>query len=167
VNFGIIYGMGPYGLSQRLELDIEKAASFIASYFLTYPGVKFWINETLNFARKNGYTETLMGRKRWLPHINSNDTRTREAEERICINSPIQGSAADMIKIAMIRIHNRLKNFKANLIMQIHDELVLEIPEEEIEEVKEIVQYEMENAIPLKVPVVIDIGIGKNWYEAL
>jgi DNA polymerase-1 len=167
VNFGIIYGMGPYGLSQRLELDIEKAASFIASYFLTYPGVKSWINETLNFARKNGYTETLMGRKRWLPYINSNDTRIREAEERICINSPIQGSAADMIKIAMIKIHNRLKNFKANLIMQIHDELVLEIPEEEIEEVKRIVQYEMENALPLKVPVVIDIGIGKNWYEAL
>lgn len=166
VNFGIVYGMGPYGLSQRLGIGVEEAATFIASYFTTYPKVKEWIDNTLNFVRQTKYVTTLMGRKRWLSGINSDNIRVREAEERAAINAPIQGSAADMIKIAMIRIHEKLKNINSHLIMQVHDELVLEVPKSEIEVAKEIVTNEMETALPLNVPVVVEIGIGKNWYEA-
>ncbi len=166
VNFGIVYGMGPYGLSQRLKIGVEEASTFIASYFLTYPGVKNWVDRLLTFARENGYVETLLGRKRWLSGINSDNAHVREFEERAAINAPIQGSAADMIKIAMIKIHKRLKGLKSRMIMQVHDELVLEIPEEEIDEVQELVRQEMEQGIELKVPVVVDIGVGKNWDEA-
>ena len=166
VNFGIVYGMGPYGLSQRLKIGVEEASTFIASYFLTYPGVKNWINRLLALARENGYVETLLGRKRWLSGINSNNAHVREFEERAAINAPIQGSAADMIKIAMIKIQGRLQGLKSRMIMQVHDELVLEIHEEEVDEVQELVRQEMEQGIELKVPVVVDIGVGKNWDEA-
>ena len=166
VNFGIVYGMGPYGLSQRLKIGVEEASTFIASYFLTYPGVKRWIDELLDFVRKNGYVETLLGRRRWLSGINSDNARVREFEERAAINAPIQGTAADMIKVAMIRIHEKLKGLKSRIVLQVHDELVLEIPEGEVDEVKELVWFEMEHGIELKVPVVVDIGIGENWYSA-
>jgi DNA polymerase-1 len=166
VNFGIVYGMGPYGLSQRLKIGVEEANRFIQSYFATYPEVKKWIDAELDFARKNGYVETLMGRKRWSQGVNSDNARIREAEERAIINAPIQGSAADMIKVAMIRIYEKLKGFNSQLIMQVHDELVLEAPEEEIEEIRELVKREMEKALPLEVPIVVDIGVGKNWDEA-
>ncbi len=166
VNFGIVYGMGPYGLSQRLKIGVEESATFITSYFLTYHGVKKWIDELLNFARENEYVETLLGRKRWLSGINSDSTRIREFEERAAINSPIQGSAADMIKIAMIKVHERLKGFKSRIVMQVHDELVLEVYKEELNEIQELVRYEMENAIKLKVPIVVNIGTGNNWDEA-
>ncbi|MDI6840400.1 MAG: DNA polymerase I [bacterium] len=165
VNFGIIYGMGPYGLSQRLGINVDEASTFIAAYFLTYPGVKQWIDKDLEFARKTGYVETLLGRKRWIEGINSDNVRVREFAERAAINAPIQGSAADMIKVAMIRIYDKLHKFKSRIIMQVHDELVFEVPEEEVEDVKSIVEYEMKHALPLEVPVVVRIGVGDNWYE--
>lgn len=165
VNFGIIYGMGPYGLSQRLGISTNEAETFISNYFLTYPKVKQWIDSSLEKARKNGYVETLLGRKRWLENINADNAHIREFEERVAINAPIQGTAADMIKVAMIRIYNKLKKFKSRLIIQVHDELVLEVAKDEVDEVKKLVKAEMENALPLTVPVVVDVGIGKNWYE--
>ncbi|MCK4353401.1 DNA polymerase I [candidate division WOR-3 bacterium] len=166
VNFGIVYGMGPYGLSQRLKISVEKASNFIASYFLMYPGVKQWINQKLEKAHQDGYVETLLGRKRWLKGINSSNANVREFEERVAINAPIQGSAADMIKIAMIRIYEHIKDFKSNMIIQVHDELVFEVFEKEIDRIKKIIRDEMEHALKLEVPVVVDIGIGKNWYKA-
>ncbi|MBI4722721.1 MAG: hypothetical protein HY769_06980, partial [Candidatus Stahlbacteria bacterium] len=125
VNFGIVYGMGPYGLSQRLGIGVEEANLFITAYFITYPGVKRWIDEQIRLAQQNGYCETLIGRKRWVQGINSDNMRIREAEERIVMNTPIQGTAADMIKIAMIKINERLKDLKSRIIIQVHDELVL------------------------------------------
>ncbi|MDD5529661.1 MAG: DNA polymerase I [bacterium] len=166
VNFGIVYGMGPFGLAQRLNILPEEALIFITSYFLTYPGVKNWIDKQIENAKKNGYVETILGRKRWLPNIGSEKGRSKEFEERVAINAPLQGTAADMIKIAMIKIQPQLKDFSANIIMQVHDELVLEVPENKIEEVKSLVKYEMENALDIGVPVVVGIGVGKDWHSA-
>ncbi len=168
VNFGIVYGMSAYGLSQELGIDVHDAHKFITKYFETYPGVKKWIENTLSFARQNGYVRTLLGRRRYVEGINSKNARVRQFEERVAINMPIQGTAADMIKIAMINIDKRFEKEspKSKIILQIHDELVFEVPDEEVDKVKEIISYEMENALPLKVPVKVDIGVGKNLYEA-
>jgi len=168
VNFGIIYGMGPYGLSKELNISVGEADLFIRTYFLTYPGVKAWIDNTLKEAHEKGYVSTILGRRRYFDEINSENVRTREFEERAAINAPVQGSAADMIKVAMINIDKEFnkQGLKTKMIMQVHDELVFEVPEEELDEVKDLVKEKMETAIPLKVPVVVDMGVGKNWYEA-
>lgn len=166
VNFGVIYGMGPYGLAQRLNIKPKEALEFITSYFLMYIGVKEWIDRQIESAKKNGYVETLLGRKRWLPNISSDKGRAKEFEERVAINAPLQGTAADMIKIAMIRIQPQLAKFNANIIIQVHDELVLEVPKDTVKPVKSLVKKEMENALSIGVPIEVKISTGDNWYSA-
>jgi DNA polymerase-1 len=160
VNFGIIYGMGPYGLSNRLGISVNQAQEFINSYFLVYPGVKNWIEKTIEKVHSDGWVETILGRRRYF------EGNLRNFDERAAINAPVQGSAADLIKLAMLAIDKEIEGTKTKMVLQVHDELVFEVPESDIEEIKEIVKDRMENAIPLKVPVICDIGIGKNWYEA-
>ncbi|MCL1865641.1 MAG: DNA polymerase I [Spirochaetes bacterium] len=168
INFATIYGVSPYGLSQQAEITVKEAAEFIKRYFETYPGFKSYIETTIDFAKKHGYVQTLMGRKRPVPEINSTTSFRREGAERIAINTPIQGTSADMIKIAMIKIADEIKKkkLKSRMIMQVHDELVFEVHEDEIEIMKATVKDIMENALKLNVPIVVDIGIGKSWNEA-
>jgi DNA polymerase-1 len=168
INFATIYGVSPYGLSQQAEIDMKEAARFIKAYFETYPGFKDYINSTIEFARLHGYVKTMLGRKREILEINSRTSFRREGAERIAINTPIQGSAADMIKLAMIRIYNEFESRKlrSRMIMQVHDELVFEIHDDETDEAAAIVKTCMENALELSVPVVVDLGWGDNWEEA-
>lgn len=168
INFGIIYGMGEFGLAQRLDISNEEAAKFINDYFNRYPKVKDFIDSTIDEARENGYVKTLLNRRRNLPDILSDNRRVREFAERIAINTPIQGTAADLIKVAMIHIYQKLtkKKMATKMLLQVHDELVFEVPKNELESAKKLVREEMEGAIKLKVPVRVDIGIGKNWLEA-
>ncbi|MBK0379796.1 DNA polymerase I [Mucilaginibacter segetis] len=168
VNFGIIYGQSAFGLSQSLGIPRKEAAEIIENYFIQYPGIKQYMADTMNFARENGYVCTLMGRRRYLRDINSANATVRGFAERNAINAPIQGSAADMIKIAMINIHRELKaqNLDTRMTMQVHDELVFDVPNHEIEKVKPIIMENMKNAIKTEVPIVVEIGTGKNWLEA-
>lgn len=168
INFATIYGVSPYGLSQQAEISIKDAAVFIEKYFQTYPGFKNYIDKTVSFAKKHGYVETLCGRRRPVPEINSTTSFMREGAERAAINMPIQGTSADMIKIAMINIQNDLadKKMKSKMIIQVHDELVFEAKKDELESLKSIVTGRMEKAIKLNVPVVVDIALGENWGEA-
>jgi DNA polymerase-1 len=168
INFGIMYGMGAYGLSQRLQISIEEGEIFINNYFKQFPGVKAFIDKTIAEARANGYVTTLLGRRRYLPEINSDNRQRREFAERIAVNTPMQGSNADIIKLAMINIHRRLQEEKlsAHMILQVHDELVFEAPEEELPQLEKLVRHEMANAVQLEVPIKIGIGIGENWLEA-
>ena len=168
VNFGIIYGQSAFGLSQNLGIPRREAADMIEQYFIQYPGIKAYMNNTIAFARENGYVETLLKRRRYLRDINSQNATVRGFAERNGINAPIQGSAADMIKIAMIGIHDDIKKqgLKGRMTMQVHDELVFDVPKDEIDIFKEIVESRMKNAIKMEVPIVVEIGIGKNWLEA-
>jgi len=168
VNFGIIYGISAFGLSERLGIPRREAADIINSYFEKYPGVKKYMNETIEFAKEHGYVETIMDRRRYLKDINSANAVVRGFAERNAINAPIQGSSADMIKIAMINIYNELTNkgLKTKMILQVHDELVFDLHIEEEEIVKSIVEEKMKNAIKLDVPVVIDMNTGNTWLEA-
>jgi DNA polymerase-1 len=168
VNFGIIYGQSAFGLSQNLGIPRKEAAEIIENYFAQYPGIKKYMNDTMNFARENGYVCTLMGRRRYLRDINSANMTVRGFAERNAINAPIQGSAADMIKIAMINIHREFKAQKldARMTMQVHDELVFDVPNHEIEKVKPIIMHHMKNAIKTDVPIMVEIGTGLNWMEA-
>lgn len=166
VNFGIIYGMSPFGLAKELDITPEEATVFIGEYFSVFPGVKSWIDRTIEAARMKGYVKTMLNRIRYLPDINSNNRLRREFAERTAINTPIQGTAADLIKVAMINIHRKLSALKSKLILQIHDELLLEVPENELENVENIVKKEMTSPLPLSIPIVVEVGIGKNWYEA-
>ena len=166
INFGIMYGMGMYGLSSRLGITTEEAESFIQAYFANYPGVQEYMIRTVYDAREKGYVTTLLNRRRWLPEIGNDNRRIREFAERTAINTPIQGSAADMIKVAMIQIDKKLQNFRSRMILQVHDELILEVRKEELAEVKALVKHEMESALPLDVPIKADMGVGTNWLEA-
>ena len=168
VNFGIIYGQSSFGLSQSLGIPRKEAADIIENYFKQYPGIKNYMAETMNFARENGYVCTLMGRRRYLRDINSANATVRGYAERNAINAPIQGSAADMIKIAMINIHREFKaqNLDARMTMQVHDELVFDVPHNEVELVKPIIMDNMKNAIKTTVPIMVEIGTGLNWLEA-
>lgn len=168
VNFGILYGIGPFGLKTRLGISQTAAKELIDRYFRTYKKVHDYLEETKKFAHKNGYVETLKKRRRYLPNINSQNATVRSAEERQASNMPIQGTAADMIKIAMNNISKyfRENKLKSAMIIQVHDELVFEVHKDELEEVKRVVKKEMEEAIKLKVPVKVDIGIGNNWLDA-
>jgi DNA polymerase-1 len=170
VNFGIIYGISDFGLAKQLKIKKTEAGSFIRKYFEKHKGVKEFIEKTIQEAKKNEYVTTLRGRKRPMPDINSPHFGLRSFAERTAINTPVQGTAADMIKVAMVRIYSKFHTLKcvesSKLILQVHDELVFECPEEEIEEVKKIVEEEMVNAIPLKVPVKVDIVAGESWAEA-
>jgi DNA polymerase-1 len=168
VNFGIIYGQSAFGLSQSLGIPRKEAADIIEQYFAQYPGIKRYMSDTMNFARENGYVTTLMGRRRYLRDINSANATVRGFAERNAINAPIQGSAADMIKIAMINIHREFKaqNLAARMTMQVHDELVFDVPNNEVEKVKPIIAENMKNAIKTEVPILVEIGAGLNWLEA-
>ncbi|RYD89811.1 MAG: DNA polymerase I, partial [Sphingobacteriales bacterium] len=168
VNFGIIYGQSAFGLSQNLGIPRKEAAEIIEQYFIQFPGIKQYMGDTMNFARENGYVTTLMGRRRYLRDINSANQTVRGFAERNAINAPIQGSAADMIKIAMINIHNEFKaqKFEAKMTMQVHDELVFDVPHHEVEIVKPVIMHHMKNAIKTEVPIVVEIGSGMNWLEA-
>ena len=167
VNFGIIYGMSDYGLEQATNFTREEASRFIALYFEKYPEVKEYIEATKEQARKLGYVQTVMGRRRFIPEINSPNRQIRQAAERMAVNAPVQGTSADIIKVAMLDLHREMKerNLKSRMLLQIHDELIFEVPEEEIEEMKSLVTELMPQAIKLRVPVKIDIKTGKNWGE--
>ncbi|QNN41643.1 DNA polymerase I [Pedobacter roseus] len=168
VNFGIIYGQSAFGLSQNLGIPRKEAAEIIEQYFAQYPGIKRYMSDTMNFARENGFVETIMGRRRYLRDINSANQTVRGFAERNAINAPIQGSAADMIKIAMINIHKEMKvqNLQSTMTMQVHDELVFDVVRSEKEVMKAIIQDKMANAIKLTVPIVVEIGEGDNWLAA-
>jgi DNA polymerase-1 len=168
VNFGIIYGISAFGLSERLNIPRKEAATIIENYFIQYPLIKDYMDSAIEKARKQGYVETILGRKRYLRDINSQNHTVRGFAERNAINAPIQGSAADMIKVAMINLHKVIqdKKFKSRMILQVHDELVFDVPQEEKDEVKSLVVKYMEEALPLTVPVLVEAGTGKNWLEA-
>ncbi len=168
INFGIIYGMGDWGLSERLGIPLSTAADFRKQYFETYPGVRAFMDSIIEKAREEKKVTTLMGRIRHLPDIDARNRTVREFAERTAINTPIQGTAADMIKLAMICVYERLKSLsgKAKMILQVHDELVFEVEKDVLDEVKAAVKEEMESAMELKVPVVVDLGVGENWLEA-
>lgn len=168
VNFGIIYGQSAFGLSQNLGIPRKEAQEIIENYFSQYPGIKKYMTDTIEFARENGYVETIMKRRRYLRDINSANATVRGFAERNAINAPIQGSAADMIKYAMINIFNEIntRKLKSKMTMQVHDELVFEVHKSEVEEMKALVREKMQNAIKLNVPILVEVGVGNNWLEA-
>ncbi|MBA7507246.1 DNA polymerase I [subsurface metagenome] len=167
VNFGVIYGMSDYGLEQATELSREEAAQFIASYFEKYPGVKQYLESTKEQARNAGYVQTLLGRRRSIPEINSSNRQVREAAERMAINMPVQGTSADIIKVAMINLYREMdkRQLQSKMLLQVHDELVFEVPEAELEEMRQLVPQAMSTAIELSVPLKVDIKTGSNWGE--
>ncbi len=168
VNFGIIYGVSAFGLSQQTSLSRSEAGEIINSYFQTYPGIREYIEKQKEFARKHGYVITLKGRRRYLRDINSRNAVVRGHAERNSVNAPIQGTAADVIKLAMIKIQEELKKggFETKMVLQVHDELVFDAPAGEVEKVKPIIREAMENAIETKVPLEVEFGQGANWLEA-
>jgi DNA polymerase-1 len=169
VNYGIPYGISPWGLAQRLRMPVDEAQDLIKQYRKSYSGVSQLLNDLVDEARENGYAQTLLGRRRYLPDIDSSNSNQRSAAERVAVNMPIQGTQADMIKIAMNRVHDRLaeEDWQAEMLLQVHDELVFEVPTEELDGVRELVEEEMRDALPLDdVPVVVDIDTGDNWLEA-
>lgn len=168
VNFGIIYGISEFGLAKNIGVDVKTAREYISTYFNRYTAVKEYMDSNVEFAKKHGYVATLTGRKRYIKEINSSNYNLRQFGERAAMNMPLQGSSADIIKIAMVNIYNRLKKegLKTRLILQVHDELVLDAPKEEEEIATKILKEEMENAVRLKVPLTVDVHSGKNWYEA-
>ena len=168
VNFGIIYGVSAFGLSQQTDLNRSESKQMIDNYFLNYPGLKKYMSDQIDFARNNGYVETIMGRRRYLQNINSQNNMLRSGAERNAINAPIQGSAADIIKIAMININSEFKkqSLKSKMLLQVHDELVFDVHNSEKDRIQDIVKTTMESAVKLKVPLKIDLEFGKNWLEA-
>ena len=168
VNFGIIYGVSAFGLSNQTTLSRSEAKELIDTYYKTYPKLRTYIDDQIHFARENGYVETVLNRRRYLKDINSRNAVVRGAAERNAVNAPIQGSAADIIKLAMINIYKRFEkeNFKSKMLLQVHDELVFDAYKAELDIIKPIIKYEMENAYMLKVPLDVEVGIGENWLEA-
>jgi len=168
INFGLIYGMSAFGLARQLGINRKQAAEYIELYFTRYPGVQNYMNNIRHTAAENGFVETVFGRRLYLPEINASNGMRRQAAERTAINAPMQGTAADIIKLAMINVHNWLESsdLTSKIIMQVHDELVLEVPESEMDEVKQGLKDLMESATELLVPLVVDIGVGDNWDEA-
>ncbi len=165
-NFAVIYGVTAFGLSQQSELDIDEAKQFIDTYFERYSGIRQYIEATKQFARDNGYVTTLFNRRRYIPEINEKNFNVRQFAERTAINTPIQGTAADMIKVAMITIHKKMARMRSKMVLQVHDELVFDVYKEELDELKKIAKDGMEKAVKLKVPVVVDLGVGESWLDA-
>ena len=168
VNFGIIYGVSAFGLSNQTDLSRSESKDLIESYFKAYPELKNYISNQINFARENGYVETILGRRRYLKDINSRNPIVRGGAERNAVNAPVQGSAADIIKIAMVKISDKIKlnNFKSKMLVQVHDELIFEIYKPELQKMKELIKKEMESVFTLNVPLIVDVGMGENWHEA-
>jgi DNA polymerase I len=168
VNFGIVYGVSAFGLSNQTSLSRKESAELIEAYYVTYPKLKSYISEQVDFARENGFVQTILGRRRYLKDINSPNAIVRSAAERNAVNAPIQGSAADVIKIAMINIQKKLQveNWKSKMLLQVHDELVFDVHNSELETIKPMIKHEMENAFKMVVPLEVEIGVGRNWLEA-
>ena len=168
VNFGIIYGVSAFGLSQQTNLTRSESKELIDAYYATYPKLKSYIQDQITFAQDYGYVQTVSGRRRYLKDIHSGNAMVRSGAERNAVNAPIQGSAADIIKIAMINIHKRLKaeNWKSKMLLQVHDELVFDVPKDELEAIKPMIKQEMENAFKLIVPLEVEIGVGNDWLAA-
>jgi DNA polymerase-1 len=168
VNFGIIYGISAFGLSQRLKVSRKEASDLIETYFRLYPKIKDFMSSAVEDARRRGWAQTVLGRRRTLRDINSRNATSRQAAERDAINTPIQGSAADLIKIAMVKVDRALRaaGLRAKMVLQIHDELVFDVPNEELAAVEEIVRREMSTAYDFGVPLEVSIGTGANWLDA-
>ncbi|MEO8236224.1 MAG: DNA polymerase I [Flavobacterium sp.] len=168
VNFGIIYGVSAFGLSNQTSLSRKESAELIEAYYATYPKLKSYMSGQVDFAREHGYVQTVLGRRRYLKDINSANMMVKSGAERNAVNAPIQGSAADIIKIAMINIHRKLvsENWKSKMLLQVHDELVFDVYNEELEKIQPMIKHEMENAFKMDVPLDVEIGVGRNWLEA-
>ena len=168
VNFGIIYGISSFGLQQRLNIPRSEAAELIQNYFEKYPGVQRYIDKTIAFAKEHGYVATQTGRRRYLRDINSQSRTVVATAERLAMNSPIQGTAADMLKLAMIRVHNALREggFQTKMVLTVHDEIVFDMQRSEQETVMPVIEQAMKTTLPMKVPIVVEMGVGKNWLEA-
>jgi len=168
INYGVIYGMGAQRLAKETGLSQDEARDFIDSYYEVYPGIRDYIDRTVAYAKEHGFVETMLGRRRLLPDINTTDRRNQSMSERLAVNTPIQGTAADLIKVAMIRIDEKLRsnNYRGIMIIQVHDELVFDLPESEIEAIQTLVRDEMEHALELSVPLKVGIGWGSTWLEA-
>ena len=168
VNFGIIYGVSAFGLSNQTSLSRKESAELIDAYYQTYPKLKSYMQNQVDFARENGYVQTILGRRRYLKDINSANMMVKSGAERNAVNAPIQGSAADVIKIAMINIHKKLisENWKSKMLLQVHDELVFDVHNSELEKIQPMIKHEMENAFIMDVPLEVELGLGKNWLEA-
>lgn len=167
VNFGIVYGISDFGLAQGLGISNKEAQGYIDAYFKKYPGVRDYVRETIKSAKQNGFVTTMLNRRRYIPDINSRNYHSRTFAERVAMNTPIQGSAADIIKVAMVKVYRHLKErkLKTKMLLQIHDELIFDVPEEEVDEAVELIKNDMENAISLKVPLVVDFKKGYTWEE--
>ena len=167
VNFGILYGIGAFSLSDDLGVSRAQAQEFIDRYLASYPGIDAYLKKTISDAYENGYVTTLFGRRRYIPELAGTNKMQQKFGERVAMNSPIQGTAADIIKIAMIRVFERLKEsgIDAHLLLQVHDELLIEAPKEHADEVLDILQYEMENAVSVGVPLDVEAAIGDTWYD--
>ena len=167
VNFGLMYGQSSFGLSKSLKISRGEAKDYITNYFRKFSKVKGYLDSLKEIAEEKGFSETFHGRKRFLPEIRSNNRTIKSQAERVAVNSPIQGTAADIIKIAMINISKRMKleDLKSLMLLQVHDELIFEVPEDEFEIMKSLVKEEMESAVSLKVPLTVDVGYGVNWYD--
>jgi DNA polymerase I len=168
INFATIYGQGPFALSRQLGISQEDAKSFIARYFERFAGVRQFLDRMVKLAREQGYVETIFKRRRYIPEIKDRNFNMRAYGERAAQNSPLQGSAADLIKLAMIRIHHaiRERELRSRMLLQVHDELIFEAPPEELDAMQPLVREHMENVVELAVPLVVDIGLGPNWLDA-
>jgi DNA polymerase I len=170
VNFGIVYGQGAFGLAENLRISRTEAKEIIDNYKKEFAGITRYMDDTINFCRENGFVQTIIGRKRWLKDINSANFTVRAFAERNAINSPIQGTAADMIKLAMVKVHEAFKKnkFRSKMILQVHDELVFDVLKEEVEAVKPVILECMQSAmeLPNEIPIVAEVGVGNNWLEA-
>jgi DNA polymerase I len=168
INFGIAYGLSVYGLSQRLDLPTVEAQAIIQRYFERYEGVRVWLDSTIEQARKTGEVATIYGRRRYVPEIHSRNTMARQGAERIAVNTPIQGTAADLIKLAMIEVDASLREggYQSRLLLQVHDELLLECPKEEVPAITALVRHAMSQAGKLEVPLEVEVGVGRSWAEA-
>ena len=168
INFATIYGQGPFALSRQLGISLEDAKEFIARYFERFSGVRAFLDRQVELARQQGYVETLFKRRRYIPEIKERNFNQRSYGERNAQNSPLQGSAADLIKLAMVRIHRAIRDgdLQSKMLLQVHDELVFEGPPHELDALAQLVREQMENVTPLRVPLLVDVGIGPNWLEA-
>ena len=168
VNFGIIYGISAFGLQQRLNIPRREASELIENYFDKYPGVRKYIDKTIEFAKEHGYVNTQMGRRRYLRGINSRNRTLAATAARLAMNSPIQGTAADMLKLAMIKVHRALREgqFRTKMLLTVHDEIVFDMHKSEQDTVMPVIEEAMKTALPMKVPIVVELGVGENWLEA-
>jgi DNA polymerase-1 len=166
VNFATIYGQGPMALARQLGIAVKEAREFIDSYFARFPAIREYLDSQVELAREQGYVETLFGRRRYIPELNSKNPNIRGFGERVATNSPIQGTAADLIKLAMINIHDELlRGRPARMLLQVHDELLFEVPAADLDDISSLVKSKMEGALILDVPIAVEIGAGRSWYE--